>query len=591
MTATSAGGSSSLAAKGLDISLAALQRQDPYINNIVDVASQVALYTYNNRANEWEKTEVEGTLFIYTRLASPRHGFTIMNRLSIENLTEPITKDLDFQLQDPFLLYRNARLVIHGIWFYDKEDCQRIAQRMKFLTHQEQVQAQSQGGWLSPGGVGGGGVVGVVGEGKPVDIIQMLTKARSDYDKEKSTSEPKEIGGSSVLYGNPNLIKPIPVKPNTQENEGSFSLAALFGSQHKHLASSKPEPVPSSSTFGMMSTAKITRPPVARTLTYEETLSSGRSESSKEVSRDVAGPQKVCEDQGNQSQHCPAIQKLMQGQRGVLQTVSESPENRLCDNGVPLEHHHVYHQQQHHHHHHHQHHHQQLQHQQQQHIQIDPIKRLFQSQPPVSVAPPCCPVPVPQTQLIPAHPVPAQHLQQNQPLIITRSQAESQHNCQLASAGLGTGFSAPMPGVVSPHELLQKLQIVQQQQSLASCDPPHLGPGLAPRFMGPSQNVVADTSPATVAQKAALQFQVISPQRIPATVAPAMLLSPSVFTQTKANTGSAPGPSNPVPQVRILSRSQLQATLLHLVQNDSSFLDTIYETYISQFANDSSSKY
>lgn len=27
----------------------------------------------------------------------------------MENLTEPITKDLDFQLQDPFLLYRNAR--------------------------------------------------------------------------------------------------------------------------------------------------------------------------------------------------------------------------------------------------------------------------------------------------------------------------------------------------------------------------------------------------------------------------------------------------------------------------------------------------
>lgn len=27
----------------------------------------------------------------------------------MENRTEPITKDLDFQLQDPFLLYRNAR--------------------------------------------------------------------------------------------------------------------------------------------------------------------------------------------------------------------------------------------------------------------------------------------------------------------------------------------------------------------------------------------------------------------------------------------------------------------------------------------------
>lgn len=53
MTATAAGSSSSLPAKGLDISLAALQRQDPYIDNIIDVASQVALYTYNNRTNEW----------------------------------------------------------------------------------------------------------------------------------------------------------------------------------------------------------------------------------------------------------------------------------------------------------------------------------------------------------------------------------------------------------------------------------------------------------------------------------------------------------------------------------------------------------
>uniref|UniRef100_A0A8C5HFQ6 5'-(N(7)-methylguanosine 5'-triphospho)-[mRNA] hydrolase n=1 Tax=Gouania willdenowi TaxID=441366 RepID=A0A8C5HFQ6_GOUWI len=105
MTATSVG--SCLTAKGLDISLAALQRQDPYINTIVDVASQVALYTLTT--GQREKTDVEGTLFIYTRLASPRHGFTIMNRLSMENLTEPITKDLDFQLQDPFLLYRNAR--------------------------------------------------------------------------------------------------------------------------------------------------------------------------------------------------------------------------------------------------------------------------------------------------------------------------------------------------------------------------------------------------------------------------------------------------------------------------------------------------
>ncbi|XP_016041071.1 mRNA-decapping enzyme 1B-like [Erinaceus europaeus] len=109
------------AGRGRDISLAALQRHDPYISRIVDVASQVALYTFGPRANEWEKTDVEGTLFVYTRSASPKHGFTIMNRLSMENRTEPITKDLDLQLQDPFLLYRNARrefFLIHGVLLF-----------------------------------------------------------------------------------------------------------------------------------------------------------------------------------------------------------------------------------------------------------------------------------------------------------------------------------------------------------------------------------------------------------------------------------------------------------------------------------------
>lgn len=31
-----------------------------------------------------------------------------MNRLSTENLVEPINRDLEFQLQDPFLLYRKG---------------------------------------------------------------------------------------------------------------------------------------------------------------------------------------------------------------------------------------------------------------------------------------------------------------------------------------------------------------------------------------------------------------------------------------------------------------------------------------------------
>ncbi|KAK6303649.1 hypothetical protein J4Q44_G00261030 [Coregonus suidteri] len=161
------------------MSLAALQQQDPYINKLLDVTGQVALYTFNSKANEWEKTEIEGTLFVYARSASPHHGFTIMNRLSTENLVEPINKDLEFQLQDPFLLYRNANLGIYSIWFYDKKDCQRIAQLMVKIVKQEALQAHRGSPEMAdvPGRTNG------CSEPRPIDILELLSKAKDEYHR------------------------------------------------------------------------------------------------------------------------------------------------------------------------------------------------------------------------------------------------------------------------------------------------------------------------------------------------------------------------------------------------------------------------
>ncbi|KAE8293244.1 hypothetical protein D5F01_LYC08349 [Larimichthys crocea] len=160
------------------MSLAALQRQDPYINKLLDVTGQVALYNFNSKANEWEKTEIEGTLFVYSRSASPHHGFTIMNRLSTENLVEPINKDLEFQLQDPFLLYRNGNLGIYSIWFYDKRDCQRIAQLMVKIVKQEADHAQRE----SPERAEPRRTNGVT-ETRPIDILELLSKAKEEYQR------------------------------------------------------------------------------------------------------------------------------------------------------------------------------------------------------------------------------------------------------------------------------------------------------------------------------------------------------------------------------------------------------------------------
>ncbi|XP_040828115.1 mRNA-decapping enzyme 1B isoform X2 [Ochotona curzoniae] len=565
MAAVAAGG---LLEKGRDISLAALQRHDPYINRIVDVASQVALYTFGHRANEWEKTDVEGTLFVYTRSASPKHGFTIMNRLSMENRTEPITKDLDFQLQDPFLLYRNARLSIYGIWFYDKEECQRIAELMKNLTQHEQLKAcQGTGAGASP-------VLLSAGDGKEVDILRMLTKAKDEYTKCKTCSEPKQITSSSAIYDNPNLIKPIPVKPSEHQQRipqpsqtldpepQHLSLTALFGKQDR---------APSSETVEQTQHKKLPgRPGVARSLSYE-----GPKRHSPTVEKQL----------------CPAIQKLMV--RGAdLHPWAELPESRPCQEGNP-------------------------------HLAVPPGSLRDPGAPPTpqsasrtqslleklhsapGAADKCDPGP---TAPAPT-PTAAGSVTPSCSRTVTAA-AESMAQPQLDHVN-GT-LAPPTPGppargkeramlpgpaqppcsipagsprVVAPQELLRKLRAIQQEQQLPVSTRPALAAKFPAAAQGPQTGKPLESwinKTSASGEKQAPFFQV-NCTSTPPKERDNRLLALGGPDPPATSSGLLVPLQNPEPLVSSsspLTKLQLQEALLYLIQNDDNFLNIIYEAYL-----------
>ncbi|XP_059582501.1 mRNA-decapping enzyme 1B isoform X3 [Alligator mississippiensis] len=596
MAAAAAG--SALLGKGLDISLAALQQHDPYISSIVDVASQVALYTFGHRANEWEKTDVEGTLFVYTRSASPRHGFTIMNRLSMENRTEPITKDLDFQLQDPFLLYRNARLSIYGIWFYDKEECQRIAELMKNLTQQEQFKAQQgTGAGISPMFLNSG-------NSKEVDILRMLTKAKDEYTKVvasfyletyganvlKSVGSSASFPSSSLMFGEDN--KSLMSHKSLDSEPQHLSLTALFGKQEK------PSPYQDVSDQSQKQHQEkcSMRQGVVRSLSYEE------------PSRHSPSAEK---------QLCPAIQKLMV--RGTdLHPLAEFPENRMCENGSvhsvgeaftgffqPVTSHGIA-----------------PSHPVQDTAGTQSLLHQLQSQSgTMTKMDPSATGPVNSTASVFSR-TPAAAASTTQINNMTQSHLVY-FNCSLPTQALGPqtlgkeppklprqplSLSSNQPsssGVISPQELLKKLQIVQQEQQLHVSTRPTLAAKF-PVVMQSSNTLKLDSwiDKAPGAEKQSPLFQVISPQRIPATVTPKLLMSPMVFTQStpappKANESGRLPPSNQEPAANSgslilpmqnpepslinnnpMTKIQLQETLLHLIQNDDNFLNIIYEAYL-----------
>ncbi|XP_063233342.1 mRNA-decapping enzyme 1 [Bacillus rossius redtenbacheri] len=161
------------------MNVAALKRVDPYVREILATATHVALYNFSAEDNEWEKTDVEGALFVYKRSGEPFNSILIMNRLNTKNLIEPVTIGLELQLKEPFLLYRNVKGQIFGVWFYDKDECVRISSILNKLAAEcsllkklpnEMVQVACRPEFKA----------------KPnVDIFSLLSKAKENYNSHK----------------------------------------------------------------------------------------------------------------------------------------------------------------------------------------------------------------------------------------------------------------------------------------------------------------------------------------------------------------------------------------------------------------------
>ncbi|KAK9072700.1 hypothetical protein SSX86_009135 [Deinandra increscens subsp. villosa] len=109
------------------LNLTVLQRMDPYIEEILITAAHVTFYEFNVELNQWSRKDVEGSLFVVKRNTQPRFQFIVMNRRSTENLVENLLGDFEFELQVPYLLYRNASQEVNGIWFYNTRECEDVA--------------------------------------------------------------------------------------------------------------------------------------------------------------------------------------------------------------------------------------------------------------------------------------------------------------------------------------------------------------------------------------------------------------------------------------------------------------------------------
>ncbi|XP_029411207.1 mRNA-decapping enzyme 1A isoform X3 [Nannospalax galili] len=526
----------SLSRAGQEMSLAALKQHDPYITSIADLTGQVALYTFCPKANQWEKTDIEGTLFVYRRSASPYHGFTIVNRLNMHNLVEPVNKDLEFQLHEPFLLYRNASLSIYSIWFYDKNDCHRIAKLMADVVEEETRRSQQAArDKQSPSHANG------CSDQRPIDILEMLSRAKDEYERSAPSGHKhltvEELFGTSLPKEQPAVV-----------GLDSEEVEKLSGdASQKEPSSFFPFPfeqsgAPQSENLGVHSTTPHTVQPEVATPVLITPASITQSGEKHAPSYTIP--------------LSPVLSPTLPAETPTTQVPPSLPRNSTMMQAVKTP-------------------------RQKSPLLNQPVPELSHGSLIASQSPFRAPVSLANTA---GTSLPSVDLLQKLRLTPQHDQIQTQ---PLGKGAVAPNFSAA--GQLATPESFIEPPSKTTARAAASAS-------LSNMVLAPLQSMQQNQDPEVFAQPKVLPsaIPVTGPPLVTATTTAvsSVLLSPSVFQQTVPRStdlerkASSPSPltvGTPENQRKpsiVLSRSQLQDTLIHLIKNDPSFLSTLHEVYL-----------
>lgn len=113
---------------------------DSSVVKIKSTVPQVVVYQYESTSATWERTSVEGTLFVCERESSPRYGFVVLNKLHSENSMVTITPGIEFKVQDLFVLYKNEiESKVYGLCFEQAAVCKKIGNLLNRLSHSQEA--------------------------------------------------------------------------------------------------------------------------------------------------------------------------------------------------------------------------------------------------------------------------------------------------------------------------------------------------------------------------------------------------------------------------------------------------------------------
>lgn len=121
-----------------DLNLSVLRRYKPSIRTILSIAANAVVYVFTPSSQQWEKSGIEGTLFVCEQEPSDLSGaenycIIVLNRRGLENLILDLWQAQDVERMDDLLILRFPDPDCHdvekvmGLWIHeDKHDTREV---------------------------------------------------------------------------------------------------------------------------------------------------------------------------------------------------------------------------------------------------------------------------------------------------------------------------------------------------------------------------------------------------------------------------------------------------------------------------------
>lgn len=110
-----------------ELNLSVLLRHNPEVESILSIAPYAVIYAFPASTQQWEKSGVEGTLFICQLTAVEanveRYVVMVLNRRGLENFTAELLNGDDVEITQEYVILRvgnQGEHSIYGIWIFSE---------------------------------------------------------------------------------------------------------------------------------------------------------------------------------------------------------------------------------------------------------------------------------------------------------------------------------------------------------------------------------------------------------------------------------------------------------------------------------------